>query len=265
MRFHTLGVTLTLAGIIATVAGCSTSPLPSTSVSSLDWSPTYAGGAALGSGKLYTSPDGGIYVNPDRLTVSAVVTGKAGNLGGIVGVSNFSKLATFGPYTYVVMTVTNLGQGVSTPQFNDTQLAVELAPPAALHGPTSSLYSPIFPIGLLSSVPIQSSCAINLNPGQKVWVVLMYPPIQSSAKFPSVVWGEYQDFQLTLARYNHAASLPDTLYAGSCPTAFPNQTVPATPSSSTSSTTTPSQDATPSIPPTTTPIRAASSHTTNPG
>lgn len=201
------------------LAGCASSGPPKVALSSLHPVPAPDGTGGLAATRLYTSPDGGIYVNPDSATIDGVVYGNGSDIGKYADVPAFAALSRYGRYTFVALRVRNLGAGVSSPEFSDMQIAVELAPPAAQGGPYASLYAPIFPLALLASVPVQGSCGVDINPGQTVEVVIVYPPTRPAS---TIVWGEYQGFVLTLPVRDHTSGWPSSLYVGKCPPAFPS-------------------------------------------
>jgi len=53
--------------------------------------------------------------------------------------------------------------------------------PAGLSKSTfNKFYYPLYPLAGLSSVAIDGSCSVNLDPGQTITVILIYPPIRAA-------------------------------------------------------------------------------------
>ena len=152
----------------------------------------------LASATLYTSPDGGIYKNPDPLSVIMVTRLPATAVMHELGASAaaWTALTRFGDFTYVGVTVHNHGAAGSDPQLNAVQIASDFAPDGTGGGALRHFYHPMFPLALLSDQRSDSSCSIHLDPGHDAVVVLLYPPIRPT---PSIVWGVYQDFAVRAA------------------------------------------------------------------
>lgn len=151
------------------------------------------GGKALAGVTIHTSPDGGIYLNPDPMTVLMVHRAPGGPLITRAGApaSDWSSLEQFGDFTFVGITVRNKGAAGSDPTLNQMQIAVDYAPAAAATGPLSHYYHPMFPLAILSLEPSDGNCTLHVDPGQTQIAVLAYPPITATT---SIVWGVFDLF-----------------------------------------------------------------------
>jgi hypothetical protein len=163
----------------------------------------------LGTATYHTSPDGGIYDNPDPLRVTLVgripLRGLAANLG---AQRQWASLAPFGALTVVGFQIRNAGLAGSDPQLDELQIASSLWSTCAAGGEGAlcprgvsratfdRFYYPAFPLAGLSTVKVGSQCQIHIDPGQTVTVVLVYPPIRSTTY---LTWGEYGTFALELS------------------------------------------------------------------
>lgn len=145
---------------------------------------------------LATSPDGGIYRNPDGLTVLLAGHGPVASLASPLGTeADWRPLERLGDLTYVGFRLRNQGKVGSDPRLNDLQVASDLAPGGTSSGPLRHFYHPAYPLAGLSDRPLTSECAVHLDPGESAVVVLAYPPTRP---VPLVTWGRYGDVILTL-------------------------------------------------------------------
>jgi hypothetical protein len=146
---------------------------------------------ALASATLYTSPDGGIYQNPDRVQITMVVAARGAALEQRVGraASGWTALRRLGPLTLVGLTIRNDGKAWSDAQLNATQIASDFAPAGTSSGPLRHFYHPMFALALLSEAPSDSGCTVHLDPGESTVVVLVYPPLRPTSH---IVWGVFQ-------------------------------------------------------------------------
>ncbi|MBV8194626.1 MAG: hypothetical protein JOY80_03780, partial [Candidatus Dormibacteraeota bacterium] len=148
---------------------------------------------ALASTTLSTSPDGGIYKNPDPLSVlllsresgDAVIT----ELGGAA--SSWSSLTSLGDFTFVGLQIRNDGAAGSDPELNAVQIASDFAPDGTATGALRHFYHPMFPLAMISVQASDANCSLHLEPGASVVAVLMYPPIRATQE---ILWGVYQAF-----------------------------------------------------------------------
>jgi len=170
--------------------------------------------AALGTATLFTSPDGGIYRNPDHLDVvlagGADATGVAARLGTAAA---WAPLARLGRFTAIGLRLRDDGKVGSDPGFADLQVASDLAPDGTSSGPLRHFYHPTWPLAMVADRPIDGDCQLHLDPGQTATVVLLYPPVRAT---PSLVWGRYQDFALTLRRGGAVPAPDGDLRAAAC-------------------------------------------------
>jgi hypothetical protein len=152
--------------------------------------------AVLGTATYHTSPDGGIYDNPDPLQVTLVGRVPMQALAQPLGAEHqWSALAPYGALTVVGFQLHNSGLAGSDPQLNDLQVAADLAPKGAPQSTISRFYYPAYPLAGLSTVSVSSQCQVHLDPGQTISVVLVYPPIRSTTY---VTWGEYGSFAIAI-------------------------------------------------------------------
>jgi hypothetical protein len=178
------------------LTGCAGSAPPA-SATSLQL-PTAPSAASLASATLYTSPDGGIYQNPDTLQVLMIARLNGATLPSLLpGLAQAVKaLQQLGPFTFVGVRVTNNGKAGSDPQFNSVQIASDYAPAGTASGPLRTYYHPLFPLAMLAGHGSDATCTVHLDPGQGAVVVMVYPPITASR---SIVWGVYKGFALRVA------------------------------------------------------------------
>lgn len=182
---------LAIAG--CSVAACSGAP-PGLDVAALGLPST--AGATLGHTTLHTSPDGGIYDNPDDLTVVMVARASGQGVAGLLGEqADWSGLLPLGPFTFIAVRLRNDGKAASDPQLGDLQVASDLSPPGTSSGPLRHWYHPMFPLAVLSETSVAGDCSVHLDPGQGALTLLVYPPIRD---VPAVTWGRYGDFALRL-------------------------------------------------------------------
>ncbi len=184
---------LLLLGAVLAIAACGDQSTLSAALLGL---PDAAHPPTLGSTTYTTSPDGGIYVNPDPLKVTLVGRVPMQPLAQRLGASGqWSTLARFGELTAVGFQLHNSGLAGSDPQLDDMQVAADLAPQNAARSVVNQFYYPAYPLAGLSTVSIDGQCSVHLDPGQTITVILVYPPIRSTTY---VTWGEYGDFAIAL-------------------------------------------------------------------
>ena len=125
-------------------------------------------GKALADVTINTSPDGGIYRNPDPMTVVMVSRASGKGLIKTIGTdaSDWKALEPLGDFTFVGVAVRNNGAAGSDPQLNAMQIAVNYTPKAAATGPLSHFYHPMFPLAILSLEPSDQNCTLHLDPGR---------------------------------------------------------------------------------------------------
>ena len=153
------------------------------------------GTTALASTTLFTSPDGGIYQNPDPIKVLMVVRESADSVMRQLGAaaSSWSALQRFGDFTYVGVEIVNHGAAGSDPQLNSSQIAVDFAPQGTSSGSLRHFYHPTYPLAILRTQPSDVQCGVHIDPGHSAVMVLLYPPVSATS---SIGWGMYQTFAL---------------------------------------------------------------------
>ncbi len=196
MRLPTVrraGICLTILAV-ALLAACGSQT--SASPSSLGI-PDARHPAVLGRATFHTSPDGGIYDNPDPLQITLVGRISMRALAARLDAQHqWAPLARLGALTVVGFQIHNAGLAGSDPQLNDLQIASNIYPPGTPRSTISRFYYPAFPLAGLSTVDVGSQCQVHLDPRQTITVVLVYPPIRSTTY---VRWGEYGVFALNLS------------------------------------------------------------------
>lgn len=155
---------------------------------------TFPGAAgALAATTLYTSPDGGIYQNPDPVQVLMVARRSPASVMRQLGrtAASWAALQRFGDFTYVGVSITNRGAAGSDPQLNGAQIASDFAPAGTDSGALRHFYHPLFPLAILRSANSDVQCGVHLDPGRSAVIVLLYPPVSAT---DSIVWGMYKTF-----------------------------------------------------------------------
>lgn len=160
-----------------------------------------------------TSPDGGIYVNPDPVKVVLVGRLPMEPLAQRLGADGqWTPLRGLGELTAVGFQLENAGLAGSDPQLNSLQVAADLAPAGISSVTRDRFYYPAYPLAALSTVTLDGQCAVHVDPGQTITVVLVYPPVRSTSY---VTWGEYGDFAIAVP-VGGAIPVSGGLHAGVC-------------------------------------------------
>jgi hypothetical protein len=168
----------------------------------------------MASQQVATSPDGGIYRNPDQLDVLWVGSVDAGAVAARLGTADaWSPLRPLGPMLGVGLRLRNDGKAGSSPALNDLQVASDQAPPGTDTGALRTFYHPTFPLAALSDIALTGDCTVSLDPGQAATVVLLYPPTAAGQR---IVWGRYSEFALALHRGGGLGGVPAGLQAAAC-------------------------------------------------
>jgi hypothetical protein len=204
-RARTPRAALTLAGLAALAAACGGQPTLSAAQLGL---PSSGHPRTLASATYDTSPDGGIYINPDPIHVTLVGRIPMEPLAQRIGAQKqWAPLEGLGQLTAVAFQLTNSGLAGSSPQLDSLQIASSswatcqsgsasaLCPEGVSRSTFARFYYPAYPLAGLSTVSIDGSCSISIDPGQTATVILVYPPIRSTAY---VTWGEYGTFAVAL-------------------------------------------------------------------
>lgn len=201
-----------LAAVLA--AGCGGGG-PTLPASALRLPATAATAAPLATTRVATSPDGGIYVNWDDLSVVLLTTTDGAPIAGRLGdrAAEWPALRPLGRLTLLGIRLRNTGRAGSEPSLDDLQVASDYAPDGTASGPLRHLYHPTFPLAALSDRVIAGNCSVHLDPGQAATVLLVYPPLRASASY---LWGRFRRFALELRPGGTAASLGGDLHLAAC-------------------------------------------------
>jgi hypothetical protein len=169
----------------------------------------------LASTRVATSPDGGIYLNWDQLTVVLLTTTEASPIAARLGdrASDWAGLRPLGRFTLLGIRLRDDGKAASEPALDDLQVASDYAPEGTSSGPLRHLYHPTFPLAALSDRVITGNCTIHLDPGQAATVLLLYPPLRPSASY---LWGRFQRFALELRPGGSTSGLDGDLHLAAC-------------------------------------------------
>jgi hypothetical protein len=162
-----------------------------------------------------TSPDGGIYRNPDNLQVVLIgrhgVDAVASQLG--AAASGWSQLHRFGDFTLVALRLRDDGKVSSDPLLGDLQLASDYAPAGTASGPLRHFYHPTYPLAVIADSKPGSDCSIHIDPGRSGVAILVYPPVELPS---TVVWGRLGDFVLSIPAGGALPPLAGSLHAVAC-------------------------------------------------
>jgi hypothetical protein len=171
--------------------------------------------AALATATVATSPDGGIYKNPDHLEVMLVARHSVAVIAGQLGVaaSQWSQLSGLGDFTLVAVRLRDDGKVSSDPQLRDLQMASDYAPAGTSAGPLRHFYHPTFPLALVADSEPGSDCSVHLDPGHSGVAILVYPPVNLPS---TLVWGRLGDFVLSVPVGGALPPLAGSLHATAC-------------------------------------------------
>ena len=213
-RPRRVAVTL-LAAFAVLGAGCGGTAVATVTAADLGIATTASPRPALATTTLYTSPDGGIYRNPDHVDVVLAGTVDGDALAARLGAAaaSWSQLHGLGPFTAIALRLRDDGKIGSDPAMNDLQIASDFAPPGTAAGPLRHFYHPMWPMAVISDRPVQDQCAVHLDPGQSATAVIVYPPVRRTAP---LLWGRYQDFAVDVPLGGAASGLDGGLFAATC-------------------------------------------------
>lgn len=201
-----------MAALAMLVAGCGSSPTLDAASLGLPQAPN---ARALATTTVATSPDGGIYRNPDHLEVLLVTRHKADAVAAQLGAAaaNWAQLRGFGDFTLVGLRVRDDGKVSSDPRLGDLQMASDYAPAGTSDGALRHFYHPTYPLALVSDATTASDCSIHLDPGHSAVAILVYPPVNLAA---TLVWGRLGEFVLTVPVGGAVPPLGGSLHAVAC-------------------------------------------------
>jgi hypothetical protein len=177
--------------------------------------PVTGSAVALATATVFTSPDGGIYRNPDHLEVMLIerhsVDAVAGQLG--TASSSWSQLRSLGEFTVVALRIRDDGKVSSDPQLSDLQMASDYAPRGTATGSLRHFYHPTYPLAVVADSAPGDSCSIHLDPGHSGVAILVYPPVNLPT---TLVWGRLGDFVLSVPVGGALPPLAGPLHAEAC-------------------------------------------------
>ena len=177
--------------------------------------PSRTAPTALGTATVSTSPDGGIYRNPDHLEVMLVERHNVDVVGGELGAASspWSQLRGFGDFTVVALRLRDDGKVSSDPQLGDLQMASDYAPAGTASGPLRHFYHPTYPLALVADSNPGDGCSIHLDPGHTGVAILIYPPVNLPT---TLVWGRLGDFVLSVPTGGALPPMSGGLHAETC-------------------------------------------------
>jgi hypothetical protein len=204
---------LAAAALMAVVAGCGSNAV-ALDAASLGL-PHRGAPAALATTTVFTSPDGGIYKNPDHLEVLLIgrdnVDVIATRLGGAAAA--WSQLHGLGDFTLVALRLRDDGKVSSDPRLGDLQMASDYAPAGTATGSLRHFYHPTYPLALVADSTPGSDCSIHLDPGHSGVAILVYPPVTLPS---TLVWGRLGDFVLSVPVGGAVPPLSGDVHAITC-------------------------------------------------
>lgn len=170
---------------------------------------------ALATATVSTSPDGGIYKNPDHLEVMLVQRHNVDTVAARLGsaAAGWTQLHGLGDFTLVALRLRDDGKVGSDPRLGDLQMASDYAPAGTASGPLRHFYHPTYPLALLADSAPGSDCSIHLDPGHSGIAVLVYPPVDLPT---TLVWGRLGDFVLSVPVGGALPPLARALQAIAC-------------------------------------------------
>ena len=171
--------------------------------------PSRSAPAALATATVSTSPDGGIYRNPDHLEVILAARRAVDPVAVQLGAASsaWSQLRGFGDFTLIALRLRDDGKVSSDPQLADLQMASDYAPAGTASGALRHFYHPTLPLAVVADSTPGDGCSIHLDPGHSGVAILIYPPVNLPT---TLVWGRFGDFVLS---FRPGGALPSTLGA----------------------------------------------------
>ena len=201
-----------LAAVTVAVTSCGSGPILDGAALGI---PQSSSAHSLASATVATSPDGGIYKNPDHLEVLLVTRHNADAVAVQLGAAaaSWAQLRGFGDFTLVGLRLRDDGKVTSDPALGDLQMASDYAPAGTSSGALRHFYHPTYPLAVVSDVTPGSDCSVHLEPGHTGIAILVYPPVNLAA---SLVWGRLGDFVLTVPVGGAVPPLGAGMHAVAC-------------------------------------------------
>ncbi len=212
------GAAAVLLGLGSVLAGCAAAPAAQPATAPLVAGiPVRAHPAALATGRLYSTPDGGFYQDPSWMDVYAVrrVPLRA-VLPLLPGADRTAArgLTGDGRLLEVVTRATDRGAATANVSLANTvlesRLTHRLVPRRVTPAVSTAFYEPIRPLLVLASRPLDV-CAASIAPGDSVWLLAVYPPVAQGVRVALVAQGLY-GFYIPVGQGAVPRGLPRHLY-----------------------------------------------------
>lgn len=212
-----------LAGLML-LAGCASSPSATAAVAALGSGlPINRHAQPLDSALVTSTPDDGFYVDDTYLHFYYLRKVELDDVEPLLSGSEAKDAETLrglGPLLEVVVTATNPGQSTTAVDLTQTVLesshTSRLDPPGVRTAEQRTYYEPIRPIVVLSSNRLDV-CSADVNPGAKVWLMAVFPPVNTAIKIALVdqefVSPTVHGFYMPVAHGAIPSRVPSTLYA----------------------------------------------------
>ena len=216
-----LGVAL---AALVLLAGCSSNPSASQAVAALGGGlPISHHARPLDSALVTSTPDGGFYTDPTYLHFYYLRQVQLNDVIPLLSGSeaqDVKSLAGLGPLLEVVVTATNPGASTTAVDLTQTVLESRVTAqldPRGLHTALQkTYYEPIRPILVISSNRLDV-CSADVNPGAKVWMVAVFPPVNTAVRVALVdsefVTPKVHGFYLPVGKGAIPSRVPTTLYS----------------------------------------------------
>ncbi len=217
------GIALALSGLLL-LAACSSNPTAAQAVAALGSGlPINQHVRPLENALVTSTPDGGFYVDPTYLHFYYLRRVQLGDVLPLLTGSekqDAESLAGLGPLLEVVVTATNPGASTTAVDLTQTVLESQITSnldPSGVHTAVQkSYYQPIRPIVVVSSNRLDI-CSADVNPGAKVWMVAVFPPVNTSVRIALVdtefVKPTDHGFYLPVGKGAIPNRVPTTLYS----------------------------------------------------
>lgn len=206
------------------LAGCGSNPNATEAVAALGSGlPISHHAHPLANALVTSSPDGGFYTDPTYLHFYYVRRVQLRDVLPLLSgpeAKDARSLAGLGPLLEVVVMATNPGASTTAVDLTQTVLESRVTSrldPRAVHSAIQkTYYHPIRPIVVISSNRLDV-CSADVNPGAKVWMVAVFPPVNTLVKVAFVdsefVTPTVHGFYLPVGKGALPARVPTTLYS----------------------------------------------------